>query len=51
VLVVDDSRVFRETIARGISRDAQIEVVAVAGDPFDARDKILEVHPMSSPAI
>lgn len=45
VLVVDDSRVSREMIVRGIGADPQIEVVAVALDPFDARDKILEVHP------
>lgn len=45
VLVVDDSRVIREMIIRGISSDPQIEVVAVATDPFEARDKILEVHP------
>ncbi|WP_313129687.1 protein-glutamate methylesterase/protein-glutamine glutaminase [Anaerocolumna sp.] len=45
VLVVDDSAVSREMIVRGITTDTQIEVVAVAGDPFEARDKILEVHP------
>lgn len=45
VLVVDDSPVSRELIVRGISADSRIEVVAVAGDPFEARDKILEVHP------
>jgi len=45
VLVVDDSLIFREVIARGISSDPNIEVVAKAVDPFDARDKILEFHP------
>ncbi len=45
VLVVDDSRVSRELIARGISLDPQIEVAAVAGDPFEARDKIIQTHP------
>lgn len=45
VLVVDDSMVFREVIARGISSDPAIEVVAKAVDPFDARDKILEFQP------
>ena len=45
VLVVDDSIVFREVIARGISSDPLIEVVATAGDPFEARDKILQFHP------
>jgi Chemotaxis response regulator containing a CheY-like receiver domain and a methylesterase domain len=45
VLVVDDSMVFREVIKRGISSDLMIEVVAMAGDPFEARDKILKFHP------
>lgn len=45
VLIVDDSIVFREVLARGISSDPEIEVVAVAGDPFEARDKILEYEP------
>jgi two-component system chemotaxis response regulator CheB len=45
VLVVDDSLVFRETIARGISKDKGIEVVATASDPFMARDKIIEFEP------
>lgn len=45
VLVVDDSRLFREILSKGISSDPQIEVVATAGDPFEARDKILEFRP------
>ncbi len=45
VLVVDDSVVSREMIVRGISVDPQIEVVAVAADAFEARDKIVEVNP------
>lgn len=45
VLVVDDSLLFREVLARGISSDPYIEVVAKAVDPFDARDKILEFRP------
>jgi two-component system, chemotaxis family, protein-glutamate methylesterase/glutaminase len=45
VLVVDDSIVFREVIARGLSFDPQIEIVATAQDPFDARDKILKYEP------
>lgn len=45
VLVVDDSILFREVLARGISTDPYIEVVAKAIDPFDARDKILEFKP------
>lgn len=45
VLVVDDSLIFREVIARGISHDSMIEVVGKAVDPFDARDKILQLKP------
>lgn len=45
VLVVDDSLIFREVIARGISLDSTIEVVGKAIDPFDARDKILQLKP------
>jgi two-component system chemotaxis response regulator CheB len=45
VLVVDDSMVFREVIARGLSADPQIEIVATAQDPFEARDKILKYEP------
>jgi Chemotaxis response regulator containing a CheY-like receiver domain and a methylesterase domain len=45
VLVVDDSLVYREIITRGISNDPMIEVVGKAIDPFDARDKILQLEP------
>lgn len=45
VLVVDDSLLFRQILAKGLSDDPTIEVVATAVDPFDARDKILAYHP------
>ncbi len=45
VLIVDDSLIFREVLANGISGDSSIEVVAKAVDPFDARDKILQFRP------
>lgn len=45
VLIVDDSIVFREAISRGISTAPNIEVVGKAVDPYDARDKILELNP------
>ncbi|MDD3024273.1 MAG: chemotaxis response regulator protein-glutamate methylesterase [Syntrophomonadaceae bacterium] len=45
VLIVDDSLLFRETLARGISADPVIEVVGTASDPFMARDKILQYEP------
>ena len=45
VLVIDDSLIFRETVARGIKSDRGIEVVGTASDPFEARDKIIELKP------
>ncbi|NSB12351.1 protein-glutamate methylesterase/protein-glutamine glutaminase [Clostridium beijerinckii] len=45
VLIVDDSIVFREAISRGISMAPNIEVVGKAVDPYDARDKLLELNP------
>lgn len=45
VLIIDDSIFFREILAEGIASDKRIEVVGVAGDPFEARDKILELNP------
>lgn len=45
VLIVDDSIVFRETLARQITQDPLIEVIATASDPYMARDKILEFEP------
>jgi two-component system chemotaxis response regulator CheB len=45
VLVVDDSPLVRDLIARGLSAYPEIEVVGFAGDPYEARDKIVRLHP------
>ena len=45
VLVVDDSILSRELIARGIAKDPLIEVIGTAADPFEARDRIQEISP------
>ena len=45
VLVVDDSRVFQQVIAAGLSSDNSFEVVATAKDPYEARDAILKYEP------
>lgn len=45
VLVVDDSLVFRETLARGIALDPALEVVGTAADAYEARDKIIAHDP------
>lgn len=45
ILIVDDSLVFRELLAKQLSKDPSIKVIATAEDPFDARDKILDYQP------
>lgn len=45
VLVVEDSAVFREMLVRGLREDTGIEVVAEAGNPFEARDAIEQCQP------
>jgi two-component system chemotaxis response regulator CheB len=45
VLVIDDSLLFREAVARGIGSDRGIEVVGTSSNPFEARDKIIELEP------
>src|SRR5580692_11671236 len=45
VLIVDDSAVVRQTLKEVLSSDPQIEVIATAGDPFVAADRISEQVP------
>jgi len=45
VLVVEDSLLFRETLAREIAKDASIEVVGTAKDVYEASEKIIELRP------
>lgn len=45
VLVVDDSAVVREVLARELGRHPGIEVVGTAPDPYLARDKIVRLSP------
>lgn len=45
LLIVDDSVFFRETIAKFFEGDKIVEVVGKAGDPYEARDKIIELRP------
>ncbi len=45
VLLVDDSKLFREVATKLMSHDDMIEIVASAGDPYEARDKIIEYKP------
>lgn len=45
VLIVDDSLFMRQFISNSVAKDPGIEVVGTASDPYDARDKILELNP------
>jgi len=45
VLVVDDSAVVRQTLTEVLSSDPQIEVIATAGDPFVAAERISQQVP------
>lgn len=45
VLIVDDSPLFRTSLTKFISEDPGFKVVGTAGDPFEARDKILQLRP------
>lgn len=45
VLIVDDSAVVRQVLARELGRDPDVCVVGTAPDPFVARDKIVELNP------
>ena len=45
VLIVDDSAVVRDLLTLILSKDAGIEVVGTAPDPYIARDKILKFNP------
>lgn len=40
VIVCDDSALMRDVLSRALNGDPDIEVVAMAGDPYEARDKI-----------
>ncbi len=45
VLVIDDSALARQVLAKGLALDPQIKVVGAATDPFKARDMILKMRP------
>ena len=45
VLVVEDSRVYRDMLVSSINNDPALTVVGSDGDPIEARDKIIEYHP------
>jgi two-component system chemotaxis response regulator CheB len=45
VLIVDDSALVRSILKQGLSADPAIDVVGTAADPYNARDKIIELQP------
>jgi len=45
VLIVDDSAIVRKILTTELSRDADIEVVGTAPDPYVARDRIVKFKP------
>ena len=45
VLIVDDSALVRDVLAKGLAMDPALEIVGTAADPYMARDKIVELRP------
>lgn len=45
LLIVDDSRLFREALAQKLAENRSIEVVGTATDAFDAKDKVIGLKP------
>jgi two-component system, chemotaxis family, protein-glutamate methylesterase/glutaminase len=45
VLIVDDSAIVRQVLAKELSKASDIDVVGTAPDPYIARDKIVQLQP------
>ena len=45
VLVVDDSILFRNLLVQSLNSDPNINVVAQVGNPYEARDAIIQYKP------
>ncbi len=45
VLIVDDSLLIQRLLTRILSQDPALEVVGVAADPYEAREKIKQLNP------
>ncbi|MDR5658488.1 chemotaxis response regulator protein-glutamate methylesterase [Serpentinicella sp. ANB-PHB4] len=45
VLIVEDSLLFREFLKNALEQDTHIEVLGLASNPFEARDKIIKFRP------
>lgn len=45
VLIIDDSSIFRRVIVNYLQVFQELEIVGTAKDPYEARDKIMELRP------
>ncbi|SHI92527.1 two-component system, chemotaxis family, response regulator CheB [Desulfatibacillum alkenivorans DSM 16219] len=45
LLIVDDSALVREILSTGLAKDPGIQVVGTASNPYEARDKIVQLRP------
>jgi len=45
IIIVDDSKIIRETLKKELSKEPGIEVIAVAEDAYIARDLIVKLRP------
>ncbi len=45
LLIVDDSAIYRKVISEAVENNSNIELVAVAKDAYEAKDKIIEFRP------
>lgn len=45
VLVVDDSAIMRKMLCDALAKNSLIEVVGTASDPYEARERILQLNP------
>ncbi|MEN1758946.1 chemotaxis response regulator protein-glutamate methylesterase [Anoxynatronum sibiricum] len=45
VLIIDDSLVSREILRKGLAGDRRLQVVGLAGDPYEAVEKIEDLEP------
>ena len=45
LLIVDDSKMFRDMLSMALKNNPNMEVIGTAEDAFDAKDKVGELHP------
>jgi two-component system, chemotaxis family, protein-glutamate methylesterase/glutaminase len=45
IIIVDSSAVIRRLLGMMLATDPRVEVVATAGDPFEARSKLIQLRP------